>query len=739
MKTRRNLAATAGRWSARHRWTAVGLWLAFVVASVALGGMLKTQTLTSTEATNGQAQRAQEILEGAGFDLPSNEVVYLHSDTETATSPAFRAAVDAVVAGLKKHPEARDVASPADTKAVSADGHSALVQFKLAGDTETVKTYVKPLLETVAQVQREHSALRVEQFGEATFAQQYDEKLDKDYGAAELYSFPVTLLILIVAFGTLVAAFLPILLAATAVTATTGLLAVTSQALHVDKNGSSVMALVGIAVGIDYSLFYIRRFREERARGASTAEAVETAAATSGRSVLVSGMAVVIAMAGMFFSGNGIQIGIAESTILVVLIAVVGSLTVLPAMLALLGDRTAKGRIPFLHKLSARRTGAGWDKVLGWVLRKPVVAALISGGALLALAAPATLLHTSDPGFGDLQPDALPALQTYQRIQDAFPGSSAPAKIVVKSADVTSPEARAAIEAFQAQAPQAPGLRGPVTTAVNADHTVALLTVGLTGNGTDEISTAALDVLRGSVIPSTLGKLPATEVKVAGVTASSVDTNEQLSDRIGWVAGFVLLLTFVIMLLSFRSVVIAGTTLLLNLLSVGGAYGVVVLVFQYGWGADLLNFTSTGGIASWVPMFMFVILFGLSMDYHVFIVSRIREAYDRGLPTPEAIKTGIRGSAGVVTSAAIVMVAVAGVFGMLPQLSMKEAGVGMSTAVLLDATLIRAILLPAIMRLLGERNWYLPRALNWLPALAHGESAPVPAAPPARTPVTTAG
>lgn len=717
MRARRNFAAAAGQWSVEHRWAAVLLWLGFVAATVMIGGAVGTAELTAAESTNGEAKRAQEILDHAGFSLPSNEVVFLHSDSEQASSPAFRSAAEDVNAALRAQ---HITVSPDSAHPVSADGHSMLIPFEIPGDPQTAKKQVQPVLDAVAAVQKNHSALRIEQFGEATFLKLYDDKLDKDYVNAELLSFPVTLLILIVAFGTIVAAVLPIVLALTAVTATTGLLALTSHALHVDKNGSSVMALVGIAVGIDYSLFYIRRYREERARGVTPNDAVGVAAATSGRSVLVSGLAVMIAMAGMFLSGNGIQLGIAEGTILVVLVAVVGSVTVLPALLSLLGDKTNRGRLPFLHKLAARRTGGWWDGFLGAVLRRPGIAALLSGVALLALATPAAFLHTSDPGYGDLQPESMPALQTYQRIQTAFPDNSAPAKVVVRAGNVSSPEVRAAIDAFTAAAPGAQGVRGPVTVTVNPANTVALLNVGLAGNGTDNASVAALDTLRGSVIPATLGKLPGAEVAVTGTTAASVDTNEQLSKSIPLVAGFVLLLTLLMMLVSFRSLTIAGLTLLLNLVSVGTAYGVVVLVFQYGWGAGLLGFTSTGGITSWVPMFMFVILFGLSMDYHVFIVSRIREAYDRGLATAEAIKSGIRSSAGVVTSAAVVMVAVAGVFGTLPQLSMKEAGVGMATAVLVDATLIRAVLLPAMLRLLGERSWYLPRWLSWLPTLSHG-------------------
>lgn len=737
MRVRRNVAAAAGRWSARHRWTAILLWLLFVAGATVVGSGIETGELTATELSTGESREAQRILDRAGFVQPSREVVLVQSDSATTDAPAFRAAIDDVVTTLQGRPEVRRVSSPLDADgagAVSADRRSALVQFDMAGDGVAAKAAITPVVEAVEGVRPEHPDLRIEQFGEATFGKAYDDKLSKDYTNAEILSFPVTLAILIVAFGTLVAAFLPIVLALTAVTAAAGVLALTSQLLHVDANASSVMTLIGIAVGVDYSLFYIRRTREERARGRSPQEAVEAAAATSGRAVVVSGLAVVIAMAGLFLSRDGIQVGIAEATILVVLIAVVGSVTVLPALLALLGDRVDRGRVPFVHRLRRPAAdGRGWDRVLGRVLRAPVVSLVVFGGLLVVLSVPAFLLRTSDPGFGDLPTSSMPQLQTYERIQQAFPGSSAPAKVVISAPDVTAPAVQAAIAAFRSAVPANPQLRGPVGVQVSDDRSAALLTVGLVGNGTDETSTAALGTLRGSVVPSTLGSIPDGEVKISGITATSVDNTSQLSRSAPLVAGFVLILTFVIMLMSFRSLTLAWLTVGLNVLSVGTAYGLVVLIFQYGWGSGLLGFESTGGIASWVPLFMFVILFGLSMDYHVFIISRIREAHDRGMSTPEAIRTGIRGSAGTVTSAAVVMVAVAGVFGTLPQLSMKEAGVGMCVAVLIDATIIRAVVLPAAMALLGERTWYLPRFLRWVPELSHGaEPAPVlPAVPPA--------
>ncbi|MFI9803970.1 MMPL family transporter [Streptomyces sp. NPDC052301] len=745
MRNRRGLAQAAGRWSATHRWAAVLLWLAFVVVATVAGGMVTQQEPTPAELTNGPARHAEQILDDAGLTLPAHEVVFVHSDRVTVDSPEFRRAVADVTGRIRGTGKVRDVVSPLDpagASAVSKDRHSALVQFDMAGDAVKAKGTVQPVLDAVAKSAQASPGVTVEQFGEASFAHKYEEKLHTDYTNAETISFPVTLGILLVAFGALVAALLPVVLAITAVVAAGGLLTLGSHLVHVDQNGSSVMSLIGIAVGVDYSLFYIRRVREERARGNSTEAAVSAAAATSGRSVIVSGLTVMVSLAGLFLSGNGIFYGMATATIIVVAVAVLGSVTVLPALLSLLAHRIDKGRVPLLPRMRVEDIdGAAdtegvkrgfWGAVLGAVLRRPAVSLVLCGGALLALVAPAFSLHTSDPGVSDLSAENLPVLQTYEQIQRAFPGSSTPAKVVVKADGLSGSAGDATLQRFtKAVAAASPQLSGPVTFRVSDNGKVAVATVGLAGSGTDDRSVRALRTLRTQVVPATFGKLPGADVAVGGTTAASVDTNANLSDRAPWVAGFVLLFTFAVMLVSFRSVVVAGFTLVLNMLSVGAAYGIVVLVFQKGWGEGLLGFTSTGGIASWVPLFMFVFLFGLSMDYHVFVVSRIREGHDRGLSTPRAIEQGIRGTASVVTGAAVVMVAVAGVFGMLPQLSMKESGVGMATAVLVDATFIRIVLLPATMKLLGDANWYLPKWLGRLPAgLAEGAAGDGAAAPP---------
>jgi len=407
-------------------------------------------------------------------------------------------------------------------------------------------------------------------------------------------------------------------------------------------------------------------------------------------------------------------------------------LTVLPALLSLLGDRVDLGRI---RRRRAHRPPVGaraWRAVLGLALRRPLVSALVAAAALGTLAAPALRLNPQGESLDDFAGGSIPVVDTLKDIRTAFPGGAEPARVVVAAGDVTAAPVTAAIERFRTEAVATGRLHEPISVEVSPDRTVAIVTVGLSGSGADKASEDALRLLRGTVLPAVFdGVDGVTDVAVTGRTAGSYDFNRSLERSMPLVFLFVLGLTFVLVLLSFRSVVIAATTIVLNLLSVGAAYGVLVLVFQDGHGEALLGFTSTGGITDWLPLMLFVILFGLSMDYHVFVLSRIREGYDRGLPTRQAVTDGIAGTAGAITSAAVVMVAVFGLFATMPLASMKQIGVGLSVAVLLDATVVRGILLPAVMALLGERNWYLPRWLSWLPRIEHGAStgAPVPDQP----------
>ncbi len=526
------------------------------------------------------------------------------------------------------------------------------------------------------------------------------------------------LIILIVAFGALVAAGVPLLLAITAVIGTLGLVGPISQIVPMESSANSVILLIGLAVGVDYSMFYLRRKMEERDAGRSSEAALEFAAATSGKAVLVSGLTVLIAMSGMFLAGNAVFTSFAVGTMLVVAVAMIGSVTVLPAVLSKLGDNVEKGRVPYIGGLRHRNHGESrvWSWVIDRALARPVLSVVLAGGLLVVLAVPALNMKTINPGAAGL-PHDLPIVQTYERIQDAFPGGPLPAFAVVEADDVTSPAVQKGIDELKATA------SGPTSTIVSPNKHVAIVSIPLPGNGTDARSDAALVKLRDHTIPATIGKVQGTQTNVTGITAGSKDFNDKLASRLPVVFAFVLGLAFILLLVTFRSIVVPIKAIVLNLLSVGAAYGILVWIFQYGHLEDLLGFESVGGITSWLPLFLFVILFGLSMDYHVFIISRIREAVDGGMSTDKAVSHGIKATAGVVTSAAIVMVAVFSIFATLSMIEFKQMGVGLAVAIALDATLVRAVLLPATMKLLGERNWYLPSRLNWLPKWEH-EKAP---------------
>jgi len=720
MKDKPNIAGRAGRWSAQHRKTAIFGWLAFVIASLVLGGMVGTKTLEVEESGVGDSGRADKIAFEA-FPKKASESVLIQSETLEATEPQFRAAVGDVVQRLEKTEGVKRVDGPYanDGAGVSPGGNSALVNFEIPGDSKKTQELVGEALSSVAAAAEAHPELRIEQYGEASLANALDESVGEDFKQAEYTSLPLTLAILLIAFGALVAAGLPLLLAISAVAATVGLVGPISQIAPVGDGISSIILLIGLAVGVDYCLFYLRREREERAAGRGEEAALEAAAATSGRAVLISGFTVMTSMAGMYLAGDSGFASFATGTILVVAVSMIGSLTVLPAILSKLGDRVDKGRVPLVGRVKRRMAEMGlWSRVVDRVLRRPLLSALVSGGLLVALALPALHIHTALSGPEALAGD-LPAAQTYDRIQAAFPSEGVPATVVVKAGDVTSAPVTAAIDELEAGAAKRKDLfEGPPTVEVSPDKTVASVSIPGAGDGTDATSHRVLDELRGDLVPATLGAVDGVEAKVTGETAITQDFNDNLTSHLPYVFAFVLSAAFLLLLVTFRSIVIPIKAIVLNMLSVGAAYGLLVLVFQDGWGESLLGFESNGAIAAWLPLFLFVILFGLSMDYHVFILTRVREAFDNGMSTEDAVSHAIKSTAGVVTSAAVVMVAVFSIFATLKGLELKQMGVGLAAAVLIDATIIRGVLLPATMKLLGDWNWWLPSSLGWLPEIA---------------------
>lgn len=746
----RGIAARAGGWSARHRWAAVGIWVLFVVLAMGLGSAAGTVELKDSDQLSGETGRAAAIAEEAGIDEPAGETVLVQGRDVgvKATSTEFRAAVDAVMKAVEGTGKVTNVTSPYDTDTISKDGRSALVQFDMRGEAETAGERVEPVLKAVEGVQKDHGSVLIEEIGGASMNKTFDDAFGNDFKQAEYSAVPVALGILLVAFGALVAALVPVLLAITAIVATMGLMMLVSHIQPMDDTSSSVMLLVGLAVGVDYCLFYLRREREERAAGRDPETALRIAAATSGRAIIVSGVTVCVAMAGMLFTGIATFKAMGLASLMVVAVAMVGSVTVLPAVLSLLGTRVEKGRIPFLHPDKRRKSNGGsgngtsgngrsgdngsrfWTSVLRVVLAKPAISLVVAAGALLAIAAPALGMKTQNLTLDQEFGDSLPIVATYERVNEAFPGGSDPAEVVVKAADINSAEVKSAIADFREQAVSSGASRGPVEVTVHDSQNVAFVYVPLVGGSNLDKAEKSLEIIRDEVRPATFGKVDGVEAPVTGQVAGSKDFNDQLVSAVAPVFAFVVVFAFLLMLLSFRSLTIAITSIVLNLLSVGAAYGILVAVFQHGWGASLVGAEGVGAIITWLPLFLFVILFGLSMDYHVFVVSRIREARMRGLTTRDAIQHGVVTTAGVITSAAVIMVAVFAIFGTLSMQSMKQMGVGLAAAVLIDATIIRGVLLPAVMALLGERNWYFPKWLNRLPDLSHDESPEAAASPP---------
>jgi uncharacterized membrane protein YdfJ with MMPL/SSD domain len=726
LNSSRNIAARMGHWSARHRKTAIWVWLAAVLIAFAAGTAIGTKTLKEEDTGVGESGRVDKIL-GEEFETPAGERVMIQSPTLKVRDAEFRTVIADVVARAQRLKDVTKVQSPLQEdqsfSLVSADERTALVDLEIAGDPDEAVDKIAPISAMVRDAQAAHPDFAVESFGVSAM-EQINQAFADDLRKAGLLSLPITLVILIVAFGALVAAGIPLLLGLTAVLGTMGLLAFISRVMPLDQDISAIVLLIGLAVGVDYTMFYLKREREERAAGRTEEAALEAAAATSGRSVLISGLTVMIAMAGMFLTGDPTFSGFGLATLLVVAVAVLGSLTVLPALLSWLGDRVERAHVPLVGRLQ-RRDGEGriWSAILGPVLGHPWIAGGLSAAVLVALALPTLQMKLAQPG-PETFPHNLPAVKTLNKLQQAFPGGAVPAEVVIKADDVRSPEIQEAIGQIKWRAYVYAEMGEPMETVVNDKGTVAILSLPVPDKATDAKASAALSLLRNEFLPDTLGQIEGVEYGVTGFTAQTRDFNHLMKTKAPLVFGFVLAFAFILLLLTFRSIVIPIKAIVLNLLSVAAALGVVTLVFQGGVGKDIIGFTYEDGIVAFLPIFLFVILFGLSMDYHVFILSRVREGFDSGMKSDEAVAHGIKVTAGVVTSAAIVMVFVFSIFGTLSILFLKEFGVGLAAAVLIDATIVRAVLLPASMKLLGDWNWYLPSWLEWLPKIGHEDRAP---------------
>ena len=715
---RPNLTERIAGWSAGHRKTVVIGWL-LLVAVVFMGGQaLGTRHVAQYDV--GQSGQAERVLDqvAPARDNGSPEKVLIQATAPGATfatDPAMRQAASQVAAALATLPGyAADISTPLQRGGqvlVSKDGRSALVTFQIPGNVTDTDKAVTALQHAVAGVQARHADLQVAETGDASIGVAINGALN--FSKAEATSVPITLILLLTVFGALVAAGIPVLLALTSLTAAIGALTAVSHWLPVNSSTFEVVVIVGMAVGIDYALFYLRREREERALGRSFPEALRIASRTSGRAIVVSGLTVMATMAGLFMVGGGPYSGIALGTITVVGISVAGSLTVLPALLAWLGPKADAGRIPFPGRRRPGRPsyGARPSRVWGGLARRVVARPLIWGGiatvAMLALAAPALGLRLGQPAVD--APKSVPAVTTMDAVQRAFPQAPAPAEIVVTGRDLAGPRVTAAVDELRARAARGGPVSQPVTVTELGGGRALLIDIQLAGSGTDTASNSALQTLRNQILPATLGKVPGVSYAVGGDAAGFFDDLHQENSSLPLVFAFVGVLAFVLLLAAFRSLTVPLVSIALNLLSVGAAYGLITLIFQDGRWQGLLGYTGFGGIIWWVPLMMFVFLFGISMDYHVFILSRIRELWARGSSPKQAITGGIASSAGVVTSAALIMAAVFSIFTTLPLVDLKILGVGTAAAILIDATAIRGILLPAALALLGDRAWGRPR------------------------------
>jgi RND superfamily putative drug exporter len=643
-----------------------------------------------------------------------------------AESPKFRAAVADVTHRLERMKGVNHIDSPyvqGGGGAVSPDHHSALLSFSIKGDAldpGPAAAIDKSVL-SIKAVGKDHPGMRVEQFGDGSSEKEFQKLVKGDLQKAEVTSLPLTLIVLLLTFGSLLVAGMPVLLAITGVVATFGLIGPLSQISPVESSIKNVVLLIGLAVGVDYSLFYLKRVREEHAAGRTKEAAIDAAAATSGHAVLVSGLTVMTAMAGMYLAGSVQFTAWATGTVVVVAVAMIGSLTVLPALLSAMGGKVHRRRTRGLSRIKNRIAAFGfWSRVTNRVMRRPLLWASLSAGLLVALAIPALSMHTGEPGT-DTLPKDIPIVQTFKRLQVAFPSKTSGLSLVVKAGNVNSAAVKAGVAKFERALKAQPKVfpNAGLSIDVNPAKTVETIEFAIAGDGNNKASEHALEVVRSDVVPATLGAVPGVDAYATSGPAQAYDFNKSLKSHILLVFGFVLMAAFLLLMFTFRSIVIPIKAIILNLLSVAASYGALVLVFQHGWGKSLLGFDKTGPIVPWLPLFLFVILFGLSMDYHVFILSRVREARDKGMKTEDAVGHAMRNTAGTVTSAALVMVGVFAVFATLSFMMFKQMGVGLAFAVLLDATIIRGVLLPASMKLLGEWNWWLPKSLSWLPKRRH--------------------
>ncbi|MFI1678544.1 MMPL family transporter [Streptomyces sp. NPDC020607] len=733
---KRSVTVRVARWSALHPGRAVIGWLVFVVLCLGGGIAAGMNSATAEDFRVGEAGRAEALATEGGVQPRSTEHVLIRDASGSMSKPgpldktAADAAVKDITARMKSLPEVASVKAPVP----SADGRVLRIPVELTGTEQDDQERVPPLQEQTAEAAKAHPGLAIEETGDASVSKGVDDQRNKDLQFSEAITLPITLITLAVVFGSVVMVGVPLLLAVTSIVATMGLAMVASHLLPDTGVGMSMILLIGMAVGVDYTLFYLKREREERARagGRLTSEAlVEAAAATAGRAIVVSGLAVIVSTTALFLARDVIFDSLATGTILVVAVAMVSSVTVLPALLVKLGRRTERraakrvARGKTVRTYGEKKPGRAWNLLLAPARKHPALTLGLSVLVMLGLALPALDMNLKNPARDSFSRD-IPAMRGYDRLLQAFPEQRVRHVVVVRAEASQAGDVREALGALERRAQTDPLFARPADVSSAADgnssggpllrssedRRTTTLELNVPHPTYSRKAEDSLDHLRHTYLPATVGKLPGVETAVTGEVPRGVDYVGHQNDKLPLVLGFLLLMTFVMTVFAFRSVVLGLLGVVLNLLSVGSALGVLVLVFQGDWAEELLSFVSLGGISSRVPLFLFVILFGLSMDYQVFVVSRIREAALNGVPTRKAVIDGITSSAKVVTSAAIVMVTVFASFVMLHILEMKQMGLVLAVAVLLDAFVIRVMILPAALLLLGRAAWWPSTAIR---------------------------
>ncbi|QHA04740.1 MMPL family transporter [Streptomyces broussonetiae] len=706
-----SLTVRMARLSARHPWRALAGWLLFVALCLGVGSAVGTNSAKTADYRVGEAGRAEAMAAEGHLERLSTEQILISAHPNGALDEALAAsAAHELTARMRHLPEVAQVADPVR----SSDGRVLMVEVSLKGEELDAVDHVGALLAQTRAVQRAHPDLLVQETGSPSVSKGVDQQRDDDLALSEKISLPVTLVTLLIVFGSLTMAAVPLLLALSSIAAAVGLAMVASHLSPDAGVGTNIILMIGLAVGVDYTLFHLKREREERARSGGrlgTEALVELAAATSGRAVVVSGLAVVASTATLYLASDVIFSSLATGTVVVVLVAVASSLTALPALLTVLGRRAEhRARRQAERGRPSRRPRGGndgrlWAALLRPAARHPLATLCCSLLALLALALPLTGLKITEMGR-DTHSRAIPAMRVYDRLNAEFPGQRVAHQVVVQAPAARSAQVTGELRELAHRAAADPLFTGYARIRTSADHRTSTLELRVPYLGNSPQAGASLEHLRHDYLPGTVGRISGARYAVSGDVARYADYPAHQDGKLPLVLGALLLVTFLMTLYAFRSVVLGVLGVVLNLLSAAAALGLLVLVFQHGWAEGLLDFRSTGSIGSRVPLFLFVILFGLSMDYQVFVVSRIREAVLAGVPTRRAVVEGIRRSASVVTSAAVIMTTVFVSFVFLHLIEMKQIGFVLAAAVLLDAFVVRVLLLPAALLLLGERTWW---------------------------------